>query len=251
MLVFLIPLQSKRASKDWTRVSALVRRTLRSVLAQTHPAFRVYLICTDLPELCPSHPAMTIVPRDFPEPELGSRMLDKWTKVRIGLASIRSLAPCHVMVTDADDCVSNRLAAHVSSNPHSFGWCFDEGWLHDERSRLIYRRRHGFDDICGTSSIVRMDESDLPGSESDEKSDNIILRSGHTTIRRNMVERGTPLEILPFAGAVYNLATGENWSPFSLRRWKSKKVLVEKLIGYRLLTPRIRSEFGLVDLEKE
>jgi len=170
-----------------------------------------------------------------------------------GLEAMKALltVTVDVMVTDADDCVSNRLAAHVSSNPHSFGWCFDEGWLHDERSRLIYRRRHGFDDICGTSSIVRMDESDLPGSESDEKSDNIILRSGHTTIRRNMVERGTPLEILPFAGAVYNLATGENWSPFSLRRWKSKKVLVKKLLGYRLLTRGIRTEFGLVDLEKE
>ncbi len=251
MLVFIVPLQSRQASKDWRLVSLLARRTLQSVLAQTHSDFRVFLVCNDPPDGCPEHPSVTVLRKNFPVPDMSvweNRMADKWGKVRVGLVAARSLAPCHVMVCDADDSVSNRLAAHVAAHPRTAGWCFDQGWMHDEGSPLIFRWRHGFDSTCGTSSIVRADLPDLPEVEQGPRDENFILHSGHAKIRANMQSRGTPLEMLPFPGAVYNLATGENHSSFSLKGWRSKKILLQKLISYRPLTQRIRKEFGLYDL---
>jgi hypothetical protein len=251
MLVFVVPLQSRQASKDWPLVCQLAQRTLLSTLAQTHPDFRVFLVCNDVPEGCPTHPSLTVIERELPVLDMSvweNRMEDKGRKVRIGLVKARALAPCHIMLTDADDCVSKRLAAHVHAHPQSVGWCFDRGLLHDEGSRLIFKRLHDFDAVCGTSSIVRANIGSLPESENGPRSDNFVFHSGHTKIRSYMIGRGTPLEILPFDGAVYNLATGENNYGFSLRGWKSKKILLQKLLNYRLLTRRTREEFGLYDL---
>ncbi len=149
------------------------------------------------------------------------------------------------MLCDADDCVSNRLALHAASHPGRPGWYFDEGWMYDDGSRLVFKKRRDFDAVCGTSSIVWVTSDDLPMIGGTECDADLIWRSGHAKIRANSIARGTPLESLPFAGAVYILATGENDSGFSLRGWRSKKVLIEKFLSYRLLTKRFEAEFGL------
>jgi hypothetical protein len=254
VLVFIVPLQSPAASKSWRHVSALALRSLRSILGQTHPDFQIFLVCNEPPIGLSAHPSLTILQRSFPVPDISARenrMMDKWKKVRVGLVAARTLAPCHIMIVDADDCVSNRLVARVDADPLAVGWFFDGGWIHDEGSPLIYRRRHDFDAICGTSSIVRISVENLPEDESGGREDNLILRSGHTKIRAGMIAQGTPLKRLPFFGAVYNLATGENDSSFSLRTWRSKKILLKKLLNYRLLTRRIRAEFGLYQVNKD
>lgn len=253
MLIFIIPLQSPRASKNWPHVSVLAQRTLRSVLRQTDQDFRVFLVCNEPPDLCPAHPALTILERDFPAPDMSvweNRMADKWGKVRVGLMAARRYASCHIMVVDADDCVSNRLSGLCAEHPESNGWFFDQGWFRDEGSRIIFKKKKDFDMVCGTSSIVRAGPDDLPTEEKGDRESIHILRSGHTKIRVNSVARGTPLEPLPFLGAVYCLATGENHTAFSLQGWRSKKIMLQKLLCYRLLTRRIRAEFGLYDLAK-
>jgi len=250
MLAFIVPLQSRQASKDWAHVCALVGRTLRSLLAQKHPDFRVFLVCNEVPNDCLAHPSLTIIQRSFPLPDMSkweNRMTDKWSKVRVGTFFVRDLAPCHIMVVDADDCVSSHLSEYCAEYPDSHGWIFDQGWIHDEGSRFIFRKRHSFDSICGTSSIVRTMPDELPVSEGDGRHHFHILRSGHTKIRANSIERGTALEPLPIPGSVYNLATGENHTSFSLHGWRSKSILSRKLLSYRLLTRRIRDEFGLYD----
>jgi hypothetical protein len=189
--------------------------------------------------------------RDFPVPDMSvweNRMADKWAKVRVGLVAARKFAPCHIMVADADDCVSNRLSGLCAENPDSHGWIFDQGWMHDEGKPVIFWKKKDFDAVCGTSSIVRATPAELPAEETGDRESIHILRSGHTQIRANSLARGTPLAPLPFRGAVYCLATGENHTDCSLRDWKSKKALLQKLLGYRLLTRRTREEFGLHDL---
>lgn len=250
MLVFVVPLQSPQASKDWRRVSILACRCLQSVLNQNHPEFRLLLVCNEPPIGCPDDPHLQLVKRDFPLPtsEPESRMADKWLKVRAGLVAARELAPCHLMVVDADDCVSPRLSQFVAEHLDEDGWYFDCGYMHDEGSRLIYRRPHGFDGVCGTSNIVRVTAEDLPQDEQGGRDDNHILRGGHTRIRREMEALGRPLRPLPFVGAVYNLATGENHTGFSLAGWRSKKVLLQKIFRYRPLTRSLRDEFHLIEL---
>jgi len=250
MLVFIVPLQSPKTSRNWALVSLLVRRTLRSILQQTCSEFHVFLICHEPPLGLPIHPALSVVQRKWSEPGVlyDSRMSDKWQKVKTGLIAARRFAPCHFMVVDADDLVSRRLAAHSAMNPNGMGWYFDEGWIHDEGSCLAFRRRHDFHLLCGTSSIVRAEPSDLPTDENDEAENCLILRSGHTMIRANCAALGTPLERLPFVGAIYIVGTGENNASFSLKTWRSTKVSIQKMCNYRPLTAGIRREFGLSNL---
>jgi hypothetical protein len=251
MLVFVAPLQSPRASKHWPNVCKLAKRTVHSILDQTHPDFRLLLVCNEPPPGLPMHPKLTVVQRDLPVPDMSiweNRMVDKWRKVRIGLVATRTFTPCHVMITDADDLVSNRLAEVCAANPNCGGWVFASSWMYDENSRWILHRRNGFNSVCGTSSIVRVELSDLPAIEEGSLDETLILRSGHTQIEKAMSERGTPLTALPFDGAIYILGTGENHTNFSLAKWRSKKILIHKLLNYRPLTSRIRREFGLQPL---
>jgi hypothetical protein len=252
MLTFIVALQSPQTSKDWSRVSRLCERTLRSVCAQTCSDFHVFLVCNQRPDTTFSHPAITVIEEDFalPEPNTASRMLDKWLKIRRGLMAARALAPAHIMITDADDCVSRRLAALAAKSPQAPGWSFKKGYIHDEGSRWLFLRRN-FDRMCGTSAIVRLEPRDCPQSITLEPADPyFILTHGHGVIDDYFRDRGTPLAPLPFAGAIYITDTGENDSGTAYRNWRGKKMLLRKLTSGRLLTQGMRAEFGLYDLDK-
>jgi hypothetical protein len=251
MLVFIVPLISPQASNDWQRVSRLARRTLHSILNQTHGDFRVLLVCNEPPPNLPVHSALSLVQCDLPVPtDRESKMVDKGLKVHLGLIAARFLAPCHFMLVDADDLVSNRLAAHCAAHPMDFGWYFDRGWMHDEYSRLAFRCRKNFNLVCGTSNIVHLERTDLPIDEKKSSTEKLVFGFGHHKIRSNMEALGRPLKPLPFIGSVYIVGTGENWTSFSLRGWRSKKVFLRKLLNYRFVTGGMRRDFGLWPLSE-
>jgi hypothetical protein len=249
MLVFIVPLQSPRASSDWMLVSALCERTLRSICGQRGGDFRVFLVCNEAPAMSFSHPALTIVEDDFPIPEKNTtaRMFDKHEKLKRGLIAARGLAPCHVMFADADDCVHRGLAEWCARHPGHAGWYIRDGYIHTTGSAWLYRRRD-FDLICGTAAIVRCEEGDFPKAMSDPKGDYFMVDCGHFEFRNPERNGGRRLEPLPFPGAMYVTATGENDSGISLREWRGKKMLVKKILNSRLLTARIREEFGLYEV---
>jgi hypothetical protein len=249
VLVFIVPLQSPRASSNWARVSALCERTLRSLCAQTSGDFRVYLVCNEAPATRFSHPALKIVEDDFPipAPNTAARMFDKYEKLKRGMIAARAHAPCHVMFADADDCVSRALAAWCAENPAHPGWYFLEGYIHTAGSHWLYRRRD-FDLLCGTAAIVYCAEADFPRRMTDAKSDYFMIDRGHFEFRDPVRMLGRKLAPLPFPGAVYMTATGENDSGISLREWRGKKMLLKKLLNSRPLTRRLREEFGIYEI---
>jgi hypothetical protein len=250
MLVFIVPLQSPRASSDWGLVSALCERTLRSICGQTGGQFRVFLVCNEAPAMSFSHPDLTIIEDDFPIPErtTAARMFDKHEKLKRGMIAARDLAPCHVMFADADDCVHRGLAAWCEENPAHPGWYIEDGYIHTTGSPWLYRRRD-FDQICGTAAVVRCEAADFPRQMSDPKANFFMIESGHFEFRNPERAGGRKLEPLPFPGAVYVTATGENDSGISLREWRGKKMLIKKLINSRLLTRRFREGYGLYEVE--
>jgi len=249
MLVFIVPLQSPQASSNWALVSALCERTVRSICGQTSGEFRVFLVCNEAPRMNFSHPALTIVEDDFPIPErtTAARMYDKHEKLKRGMIAARGLAPCHVMFVDGDDCVHRGLAEWCERNGDHAGWYVADGFIHEKGSRWLYRRRD-FDLICGTAALVRCAEADFPRAMSDVKSDFFMIDCGHFEFRNPERTRGRKLEPLPFPGAVYVTATGENDSGISLREWKGKKMMIKKLLNSRLLTRRLRERYGLYGL---
>jgi hypothetical protein len=252
MLVFIVPLQSPQASSNWALVSALCERTLRSICAQTAGPFRVFLVCNQAPAMTFSHPDLTIIEDDFPIPERNTphRMYDKHQKLKRGMIAARGLAPCHVMFADADDCVHRGLARWCEQNPAHPGWYIADGYIYTAGSSWLYRRRD-FDQICGTASIVLCDAPDFPRAMTDTKSDFFMIEIGHFEFRNPARTAGRKLEPLPFPGAAYVTATGENDSGISLREWRGKKMLIKKLLNSRLLTPRLRSEYGLYEIDRK
>jgi hypothetical protein len=249
MLVFIVPLQSPAASSDWSVVSALCERTLRSICAQTAGDFRVFLVCNEAPAMQFSHPDVTIIEDDFaiPERNTAARMFDKHEKLKRGLIAARQLAPCHVMFTDADDCVHRSLAEWCARNPEHPGWYVADGYLHTPRSPWLIRLRD-FDQLCGTAAIVRCEEEDFPREMSDAKEDFFMVNCGHFEFRNPARAGGRKLDPLPFPGAMYITATGENDSGTSMRGWQGVRMAVRKLLNSRLLTKRLRTEFGLYEL---
>jgi hypothetical protein len=249
MLVFIVPLQSPQASSNWDMVSALCERTLRSICAQTSQQFRVFLVCNEAPALRFTHPSLTIIEDNFPIPQRNSaeRMFDKHEKLKRGMIAARHLAPCDVMLVDADDCVHRGLVEWCERHPESPGWYFPDGYIYTAGSSWLYRLRD-FDQICGTSIIVKCGDAYFPKSMNDAKSDFFMVARGHFEFRDPSRIGGINLEPLPFAGGVYVTATGENYTGASLRGWQGKKMFVKKLLNARPLTARIRKEFGLYEV---
>lgn len=257
LLVFIVPVQSKRVSKCWTTISQLVQRCVASCLQQESSAFHVFLVCNDIPVGLQHHPQLTIISEDFPVP--GSRgesgvqlkaagMDDKWTKVKRALTFVRPMAPCHVMVVDSDDCVSNRLAALTTAHPNHWGWYIETGYVLDESVWRLYKVP-SFYRLCGTSSIIRCTSQDLVPDGN--LTCCAITDCGHTGIVNHFQSRGTPLSTVPFVGAVYITGHMENHSGLSYAHVASRRKKIVDLLRRRPLSPRVSAEFGLYRIPPE
>jgi hypothetical protein len=250
MVAFIVPLQSPQVSANWGMASVLCERTLRSICQQTSDNFRVFLVCNTAPSLNFSHPALTIIEDEFPIPAPNSadRMYDKHEKLKRGLIAAREMAPCPVMLADADDVVHRRLVEWCEQYPQSPGWYVPDGYIYTAGSPWLYKLRD-FDQICGTSIIVDCKDSDFPKAMSDRKSDFFMVERGHFEFRNPDRIGGIKLQPLPFPGAIYVTSTGENYTGSTLRGWQGKKMFIKKVLNARPLTKRIREDFGLYEVD--
>jgi hypothetical protein len=77
------------------------------------------------------------------------------------------------MIVDADDCVSNRIAAFVNSHTDSNGWVLKNGYIYKEHDLVMRHERFRFNQLCGSCNILKFGLWPLP--ESNEKfSDELI-----------------------------------------------------------------------------
>lgn len=148
------------------------------------------------------------------------------------------------MAVDSDDLVSRRLASWVRENADADGWYMPDGYLHIEN----YRNVIVVDDFylrCGSSLIVSLkaygmldevDEHMRRGEIVDALGANIVkdLFGGHRSVRTLLAARGVELSPLPFAGAIWEVGTGENY------------IQTLNSVGKRLpVTTEMAAEFGL------
>lgn len=213
MLVFLIPLKSKKISKNWTNVCRLLERCVQSIVNQTSENFRLIIICHERPEIRINHPLISYIEVDFPPPTLNQKNVislmdrDKNKKMWLGLEYASEMKPSHVMFVDADDCVSCRIADFVSRNPHANGWFLDSGYVYEDGKDRIFYKKNNFYLMSGSSHIVKYD---LLRNNSIHS---IYLDSDkplHQIVVNILAEKKIPLTPLPFAGAVYIIENGEN-----------------------------------------
>lgn len=255
MLVFVVPLKSARVAKSWDYVSLLFERCLRSICAQTAAEFKVLVLHHEKPDIAFNHPALTYVRVDLPVPDPRDHTalnLDKFRKRQRGFALGREFAPTHMMNVDADDCVSNRLAAWVREHPTDAGWYFDSGYFYRDGARTIFLKRGGFHYWCGASHIFRRDLVEVPpGAETD---DAFIGKQKPYLLRRQLAP-------LPFPGAIYvntksfegNHSRRDWWSDYKadprIALQRARKRFEEFFCG-NPVSAAVREEFGLYPLDQ-
>jgi hypothetical protein len=274
VFIFIIPLLHPQNATSWDHVLDLLERTLKSVSNQTASEFKVILVYNEGSRLRSYHPGVIYHPINLPPNplyELGSSTeqgrnsfrLDKGKKCLAGLYRAREFSnpqsPAYVMFVDADDCVSSRMVEFASHSSQSNGWFVDQGYLYKEGGHLMYHLQTNFSRLCGTCHVIRYDLFDLP-LQMEAVSQEYILRGlgSHIFIREMLAEKGTPLDPLPFAGAVYVFGHGDNHSQTpgyrSLILGRSRKSkgfskTLRMLSHFRLQTNSLRREFGLYPIK--
>ncbi|MDY0830150.1 glycosyltransferase family A protein [Microbacterium sp. BG28] len=227
MLAFVTSLRHPQNSADYGRVELLLEQTLASVAAQHGDDFVVIVVGNRRPAFeLPRRTHFVEVDFPAPAPPTGPRtdrdafVWDKGTKIGAGLIAAREYSPDYVMIFDADDYVSNRLAAFVASAPPSPGWVVSSGWMYSY-TREVAKPINGFNRTCGTSFIMSFDAYQVPnlpeGSTQREIADGFGERlysvlGAHRHAREWFAEHSFAPVDLPFRGAVYNVDTGENHS---------------------------------------
>ncbi|MEH1835181.1 MAG: glycosyltransferase family 2 protein [Nostoc sp.] len=264
MLVFLIPIKSSKVAKSWIEVSKMFERCLGSVCNQTSLEFQVIVVCHERPEISFHHPQVQYIEVNFPIPDstLAEKMDDKRKKLAVGLLAARELQPTHIMPVDADDCISKRLVSFVAQNPQSNGWYVDIGYEYQEGSSKIMVRKETFYKLCGTSNIINYRLYSLPDKvlRDEPLTGHDDFLEGHPLAKRYLAARGTPIEPLPFPGAIYvRDKIGESTSmqeplvailkrnPKQALRGIKKTLLLP--FNQRELIDEIRAEFNLYPLK--
>jgi hypothetical protein len=178
--------------------------------------------------------------------------LDKGRRVLAGMLYAGRTG--HMMIVDADDFVSNQLAAFVASHPQHWGWYLADGYMWTDRGRLLYVCPD-FHRLCGTSHIIRADLYELPHQLKDA-SDSYIrnLLGSHTFVDTHLENSGTPLSPLPFVGAVYRVGhiSAHSQSKGILSQlFLDKKLmahpfdLLKRTLRLRFLNEPLQQEFSL------
>jgi len=261
VLTFIIPVRHQDNAIDWGCLKNNLIETIRSIEAQENKAWRAIIVANsgaDLPKL-PSRFEVKWV--DYPLNmlhEQGDAKLEEFRnalrmdKGRRVLAGLRLVEEGHVMIVDDDDFVSRKLTAFVAMNQENNGWYFLDGYVWQDRGKLIYPYRD-FSKLCGTSHIIRRDLWKIPGN-SEEISDNYIKKmlGSHIFIKEYLQDGGTQLEALPFHGAIYRFAHVNSHSKsnglvksfiFNRNLARNPVDVIKRFIKIRFITKSIRAEF--------
>lgn len=224
LLTFVIPLRSPAASRNWSKVLERLHETARSIesaCAASHDIGAVVVAnrdaelgdlpeCFDIVRVDLDPPAVSVFKGDVSEDERRQAVWwDKGYKVATGMIFAKQLGSRFVMGVDADDLVASGLGDLARSDPDSFGWYIDKGWLLPVGSRwgLVLGDFHNW---CGTYAVVRTDL--LPLERDVVSMDPTIVRrlfGHHRDLIPDLAAKGTPLKPVEYRAAVYSIGHSE------------------------------------------
>jgi hypothetical protein len=246
LLVFIVPLKSKKASKDWSLVSKQCNSTLRSILNQTQKEITVVLVCNELPENCVHDDRLHVVQKDFSLPSSYSEShQDQKRKIKAGLALARTLfTTAYYMKVDADDFVSVRLAEYISNNQCS-GWFIGKGYIFNHEQKKVYKRNR-FNHYNGSSHIIRLSAEELPKDENNAGSIVVENLWNHQFLKPHFKQINMPLEPFPFRAAVYTVGSSESLATLQYPgRFRGLKSLMWRIVNRVRYSEKFCKEFGI------
>lgn len=261
MLLFIIPIKSKKVTTSWEYFERLYHRTLLSIANQTSANYRIIAVCHEKPKVDFDDDRLEYVSVDFLSPQLvGDRDYDialkesdKANKIVVGAKYGEKYKPDYIMVVDADDCISNKIVEYVlhHKNSETHGWYFNKGYFYKEGKKFITLNKNNFNTLCGTCTIIKPHL--VPEMFKYEPS----INYEHSKVS---FKNGEQLKPMPFPASIYSMANGENhYMSTNMIRNLNKhnifsiafiKSIIRKLKRYRFmkLTLKLKNEFGLYNI---
>lgn len=251
LVTFITPVRHPQNSRNWDGLVARLAQTMESVSAQTCSEWRGVIVANHdarLPPLPANYSLERVGFAPNPLYEKGSApledvydavRLDKGRRILKGMLSAPDSR--YFMVVDDDDLISNRIVEYVRDNRGRNGWKISRGYLWTDGSSFVLRKDN-FDRLCGTSLIVRSDLYDIPG-RSEDASDQYVktMLGSHMMLEGILESRGTPLEELPFPGAVYRVG-------HAVAHSQSKPLIRSHMLDRRVLSDPVRLARNLRDI---
>lgn len=256
MVIFGIPLISRAAAKDWSRVMHHLGATLKSLDRQTSRQFCIFVAGTDEPELEPplSQSFEFLRCPDLAGYDKISRRADGANKRFTVARRARERGGGYIMFVDSDDLVSRHLVSFIEQNPHPSGYLATDGYIFNARTDQIAPypfegyEDFPFDQVCGTCAIARYSADDLPACEGQDCAFARIYKSGHRLVRRYAFDEGRPLAKMPFRSVAYVKETQQNLSQLPPRTKGADfhDALLADMPDYAAeRTPQLEAEFSL------
>lgn len=222
LLTFIIPVRHQDNAKDWNGLVARLSQTIASIGAQEHDDWRAVIVANDGAQLPEMPPRFTVVRVSFPPNLLHNRetatrqmfldafRLDKGRRVLAGMLVNNDSE--YFMIVDDDDFVSARITGFVKKNRGKNGWKINKGYVWNEGSNWLYRTGN-LNGVCGTTLIIRSDLYALPASfENADEQMVMAMLGSHRGVPALLMDNQTPLEELPFAGAIYRIGNSGSHS---------------------------------------
>ena len=215
VVTFVIPVRHQDNAKDWSALKANLTQTIASISAQIDTRWRAVIVANHGADLPVMPPGFAVVHVDFPpnqQYELQGQdieqfrdavRIDKGRRILVGMLRLPNTR--FYMITDDDDCISNRIVSFAAEHQESNGWKIDKGYVWGDGGKIMLTH-NDFSNFCGTSLIIRRDLYQLPSRFEDATSDYIKdMLGSHIRIGKILADKGTPLSSLPFRGAIYRV----------------------------------------------
>jgi len=268
MIGFIVPVKPKKYSKNWNLDNAILERTVKSICNQDSQDFKLIIVYSDMPEIGFSHenlhyvhfPYADVSVNDIADwedrkqwytPVFAERMMDKSRKIILGCKVAKSLNCSYLMGVDSDDLVSRKLNSFIKDYPQKdcAGWRINNGYVYEENARVAVKNKNIWG-MNGSVHIIRADLVRIPDFETNFNLFDYSLFQSHVYTYQRLIDfHKEKLEEVPFYGVVY-LVHKNNYSRVKeIISANSFKLIIKKILRGKLITKKLREEFGLYPLK--
>ena len=251
-----IPLKSRRISRDWNVTSAALEATLESIKHQTNSNFVVAIAGHDCPDFLANMKDVRFkfVKVDYDAPDRNSPgftnkelINDKLLKIMNGLIAIKEEPLSWIYQLDSDDLIRNDFIDTINSFPDAKAIIIEGGYVYYKSCNRIIETNK-MDKLCGSIAIVKPNSFSIPPSaDLKYRGDIPWTKYRHRSIYRFFEdESGSQCFRTSQKLLAYVLANGDNLSD----RWrdnlfkKAKAILKPYIVGSKI-SPKVKSLFSI------
>ena len=254
MIGIVIPLKAKRMSADWQMTEALLRQTLASVSRQSCQAFRVLIVCHEIPDVGPKQARWTLPPIGIagapfspPSERVAFQMRqDKERKVAIGIARLLREGCDWIMKLDADDLLAQETCKFIEESGTD-AVIFRKGIVRLSESKWHLLEPSNFHRVCGTCFAFRRHLIlDLVAGKAAHPLSQFFVSDHHEQVVERCLEHSVAVSYPPFAAACYVQYQDIRLSTLYHPEHKPTiRELIGRLRRLRRTTPAVREQFGI------